>query len=614
MIFKHTLALTFVFSISFGFASETLNAQSKNEEDSRLDRYLATKRWREGSFGVSIRPPLGSTLKRRTTDDAVLRIEDGRKYAMTLYLKQTNSEMKINNIYETAREQMAFLFPKAAILQQILAKPSGRPGWIQYFGVNYAKTDNTGVRQRVDRATLLRVAKDQYDAAVKLKKKGKDVQAFRMFQRLITNSPDRTIALQASRWAKSMQADFAFMSRYRKDEIARSRNQVKLKDDSPWVLGQGFMQIDPHTFVMLKMEVAKENYDEVKPIFEGVIRSLRVDSPRELEEQRTNLVKAGDAVKNLLTFDRLKEVVRMWDKRGGKVEVPHAELWQRIVQDQSDIGWMRTVFTVRKDRRLTREIARDANGNLLRDEKGHVVHRIIVKEDGVQGIGADIQARILVGEQAVDTETRIFLSGDRTFETWATKTTVRSSTPTKKEAPSNPNIIRGGKQPAPPPGSGDETTWLESGMRNYNQITIIREGPVAGRIKRYLYEKPKDGYLSQVALFLIGPLLPRDGDNEYAFYAYYPNTGTISFRTVRCVGKGDGSFTIYSRPAPDQAEQVSEYNQAGLMVKRSLSEGRQILPTSRKQLAAIWKTELPKDAPTVTPVQPGTLPTNRVPR
>lgn len=609
---------TFAFLFTAILASTSTLGQVKDRaddaEDSRLDRILATKRWREGSYGISIRPPLGSVLKRRTGDDAVLRIEKDRTYVMTLYLKQTRSEMKITNIYETAREQMAFLNPTAAVIQQRLVKPSGRPGWIQYFGVNYEVKNNKPEAQ-IDRAARLRVAKDQYETAVTLKNRGRDIPAYRLFRKLMTNSPDRAIALHASRWAKSLESDFAFMARFRKDEAIRQRTRVQEKDDSPWVLGQGFMQIDPHNFVMVKLEVTKENFESIKPVFEGVIRSLRVDNPQEIDDHRKELIKAGDAVKGLLTFARLKEVIRMWDDRGGKVDVPHAELWQRIVQDEDDVGWMRTVFSVRKDRRLIREIMRDPiTKALVRDDKGQVVYRVLEVEDGVEGIGVDVQARILMGTRAIDTETSMFLSGDRTFETWATRTTVRDrELPVQNNNPANPNIIRGGPAPAAAKPK-KETTWLESGMRNNDQITIIREGPTAGNVKRFLYVKPKDGYLSQPALYLISPLLPRDGDNEYAFYSYYPNTGTISFRTVRCVGKGDNSFTIYSRPAPDQAEQISEYNQAGLLTNRSLSEGRDVVPTTRQELARIWKVDLPKEAPTVKPVQPGELPSNRVPR
>jgi len=63
-----------------------------------------------------------------------------------------------------------------------------------------------------------------------------------------------------------------------------------------------------------------------------------------------------------------------------------------------------------------------------------------------------------------------------------------------------------------------ERTWYETGVRNGKQITVIRQGPSGGT--RHTWATPPEGYLSQVQLYLLAPLLPRKETDEWGFYAY----------------------------------------------------------------------------------------------
>ena len=85
-------------------------------QQDELDALLAKERWRESSFGVSFRPPLGSKLISRTFDDAVLRVlaED---FAINVYIKNTQQELNIDNVVRTAIEQ--FTLDKQAAPQSL---------------------------------------------------------------------------------------------------------------------------------------------------------------------------------------------------------------------------------------------------------------------------------------------------------------------------------------------------------------------------------------------------------------------------------------------------------------------------------------------------------------
>jgi hypothetical protein len=251
----------------------------------------------------------------------------------------------------------------------------------------------------------------------------------------------------------------------------------------------------------------------------------------------------------------------------------------------------------------------------------------------VLGIGVDIYARFhtesripnsnKIQTNAIDTVSRCFLSKKGTYESWATQTTVRQRVDFQEKTPiRNPNIISNGQAPRridqASVHKARNTTWLETGVRNHNQITIIREGPSG--VKRFLWTKPKEGYLGQVELYLLAPLLPKKSSEKLAFYAYYPKTGTISFRSIHIEpNPTTGQFNVYSRPSPDSPEQVSQYNAEGLLVKRTLGEGRLVVPTTRQELANIWKIELKDEIPgsiDLTKPQKGPLPPtqDRAPR
>jgi len=88
---------------------------------------------------------------------------------------------------------------------------------------------------------------------------------------------------------------------------------------------------------------------------------------------------------------------------------------------------------------------------------------------------------------------------------------------------------------------------------------------------------------------LLHGLLPTEKAGDYAFYAYSPAKGQLAMRTERVVPRLDGGFRLISRPTLDQQEQMSNYDKNERLLERTLSTGQVILPTTEKQLTAIWK-------------------------
>jgi hypothetical protein len=133
-----------------------------------------------------------------------------------------------------------------------------------------------------------------------------------------------------------------------------------------------------------------------------------------------------------------------------------------------------------------------------------------------------------------------------------------------------------------------KNAWAETGWRSDSEIKVRRQQAADMEAKEMGWRRPPLGYLSQVDLYLMHPLLPHTAPVELGFYAYYPNTGKIGLRTERIVPGGDGSFTVYSKPAPDQPEQITRIDSAGRIIERTLPEGRKMIPGAKAQIMALW--------------------------
>ena len=68
-------------------------------------------------------------------------------------------------------------------------------------------------------------------------------------------------------------------------------------DNGPkWVLGQGFFQITPDTYALLEIAINnRQDYEAVGPVFEALLRSIRLEDPRQLEAERKVMLERGAA-------------------------------------------------------------------------------------------------------------------------------------------------------------------------------------------------------------------------------------------------------------------------------------------------------------------------------
>jgi hypothetical protein len=63
----------------------------------------------------------------------------------------------------------------------------------------------------------------------------------------------------------------------------------------------------------------------------------------------------------------------------------------------------------------------------------------------------------------------------------------------------------------------------------------------------------------------------------------------VTFRSERVVPEPSGGFRIFSRPSPEQPEQMSVFDAQGKLLRRELPGGRVMTPTTFEQVRSIWK-------------------------
>jgi hypothetical protein len=231
--------------------------------------------------------------------------------------------------------------------------------------------------------------------------------------------------------------------------------------------------------------------------------------------------------------------------------------------------------------------------------------------------GPSANARNQMLLSAIDLDTRLFLADDRSLELWKRRITVR---PLVTERNALGQAVGAGFRP-----DVVLANWVESGYRQDDVIAVALDGPAGNklyewpipprRIKEKFERKLPNGetevgfeisdgfcYLSQVELWLLERLLPRNKSNEFGFYAYRgPNIydlpgvnthagevkGSLAFRLVRSTPGGDGSLRIEMYPTLDRVAEIALYDQLGGLVSRSFAGGLRLTPTTADELAAL---------------------------
>lgn len=305
---------------------------------------------------------------------------------------------------------------------------------------------------------------------------------------------------------------------------------IEDKNSGNWVLGQAVVEFGAMSFILFQFDCSIDRFDRKRPEFKAVIDSLELQDATELERIRKNQLTAGEVWHDQIDRERIKLLMGH-------------EQWFRVVQQKTDVGWMRL----------------------------RIIENNQIDKKAEPGINVHIRSRIFVGDQVLDNQSIFFESYDQTTEYWDITTTKRPAQPELKHTEFEVPL---------------EMTWRHTGLRSDNAIEIKIENP--GSIDSLHYNRPPEGYLSQVEIQLLPSMLSRADQATMGFYAYYPNGGKIAYRTFRVELLDNGGYSIVTRPSPDASQQAWQFDSQGRIRRKQMADGRTFVATTPSELRAVW--------------------------
>lgn len=298
----------------------------------------------------------------------------------------------------------------------------------------------------------------------------------------------------------------------------------------PVVLVQVFAMLNERKVLIIELNSDPMHYENARVVFDQMLASIRFVKPEQLLEERKAELEAGQKWLAGVTPEMIHKAA-------------NGQQWFRMMDDKTDIGYMR-----------------------IEQTQTSAMNR--------KGVRLDIQSRIVIGTQAYDTLSNYFASDEigpeSRSEIWSVRTTSRPREGVKSKTAAT-----------------DETSWAETGVLSKGKLMLNRESPQEK--KPYEWGSLPQGYITQVMSQLLPALLGPADKGTLAFYAYYGNTGKISLRTERVEAASDGSYKIFSRPSPEQQEQVSWYDAKGKLVRRVLPGGQVLQPATANEIVTRWQ-------------------------
>jgi hypothetical protein len=330
------------------------------------------------------------------------------------------------------------------------------------------------------------------------------------------------------------------------------------------VTGYSIFKPQEGMFVVFELITTQQHLTPARGVFEVVVATAKFEDPRSAQQQRAGSLSAGAKLIASLSEQDLRALAdgqERWYRLYAPASSSSSELehgYRRITASwgrKSDLGG-------------TVSSSQDLPGLIVKSE----VRMVNYTQPGQVG-------------STIDTSTSAYVSADRSMEAWTTTTAVREDEPVERKA-GNISNRRASKPSA---------VFREIGSRQGDNLTILVTG--TGRPDQQLQPAVQDGgkhYLSQAESMMLGGLLAQKAGNskgtEFGFYAYRPETGSISLRReiVRASASGQ-SVEITSRLREDLNRTVSQYDPSGIMARSELPDGRVWELSDQATIMGKWK-------------------------
>jgi len=316
--------------------------------------------------------------------------------------------------------------------------------------------------------------------------------------------------------------------------------------EAPVVQAHTFVGVGEGRVITFSLTTSKPVLDVARVAYEGMLASARVRDPsREIAERKSGL-DATQAILEAGLSPHLDALVGI-------------DRWYRLAEpattgldaDATEYGYRRL--------RLSRGKAGEVDPS--RPPSGWSAR------DRATGYVLEVRSRLLIDNRVIDSTGRYFLADDRSAEGWRVEMTVAD-------------------------GRGRESgTWTEVGRREGETLTITTR-TARGEDRATEVTIPPRGYLSQVEALLWPELLARAGTpGDYASYAYRPQEASITLRRGEFGPAPDRPGVVRLKALDDAGRATSEhlFREDGMFISSTLENGRVWEPTTRDELAGLWR-------------------------
>lgn len=321
---------------------------------------------------------------------------------------------------------------------------------------------------------------------------------------------------------------------------------VPRADESTLIKGYSIFKPSANQFVVFELITSEEKFAAAKPLYEACVATATFLDSAEVNAARGSVVKAGAAFFAGLTAADYEKAMT------GDREIVHRLFLPArtgTAADAQELGFRTMRFW-----KGPRSALGGTTGRRTGEQEGYL---------------ARIQARLLRGENVIDTEGTYFMLPDRSEESWMLRT-----------------VVWGPK--------GERLAMAtETGARVGSDlnVSVSDSGQATEDVRPYV---PSEGYISQLELFLLHRLmLGKQIQAELGTYTYQSQSKTVSLRRDTLSpargGTAKAVWEVQTLYRDDAAPVSFIYDAEGNLVRSSLEDGSVWETADRESLLATWR-------------------------
>lgn len=308
-------------------------------------------------------------------------------------------------------------------------------------------------------------------------------------------------------------------------------------------------------FMVFRIAIRQNQFERVRPLLDRSFATIELFSKEQIDARRqAQLDRAAKAIASL-TEEKYRALIgtRQWYRlyRPDPAGQPARDV---------EIGYVRI------------EVAEEPRGALTpeRDAANYT------PSERVKGIMLRVNARVIIDAPRgiyADQQSLFWQTYDRSEELWSIRVTSREGQRSYTEG--------------------------ESGIREghpYSKITVVTNQRETLSRSEFTFIVPEEPFLSQLEVFMLGSLLPRDGSisGEMAFRYYEPSQRDqrvlpSRLDTWRPLDDRSGRWLLTSELLAGTPAVESTFSREGALMRREKPDGSLTLPAQVDEILRVWR-------------------------